>query len=734
MSAHSAQVFRRGPARRGAVDRGSAPAGVPGLSRRAAVIAVWVVVCLAVLAGRLFDVQILQRGALRAAALRERLAAVPLPAGRGEITDRTGQVLAISVPAAEVTADPKLVTSPVAEASLLAPILGQPAAQVAKVLGGPGQYAVLAPQISTGQAAAIAKLAAQRGLPGVYTNSINVRRYPDGFFMGHILGFTNASGGVAGVEESYQSALAGKAGYILGQVDPFGQIIPGTVQRTVPAQPGLTLRLTIDAALQQDLQQQIELAVATTKASKAFGIVLQPSTGAILAASSWPTFDPNAYWNAPNTWGNTVQGFDLPPGSVFKPITASAALQTGIVSPNTPFYDPGYLLVGGVSIHNFQTLERHTTFARALDESANVVFGTVGLQLGAARFYQYLQAFGLLGLPGGDLPGQQGDILVPQAQATPLAVAEESFGETLSVTPLSLATALNVVADGGLLIQPHVGEALVGPGGNVVKQIQPTVVRRVISPSVAAAVRQMMTGVVNNGTGQRGFIPCYDVAGKTGTSNIYGGGTVTNNFIASFVEMAPASNPAALVLVMLYHPQGQFNEGGEVAAPVAQAVLADALHQLGVPPHCTANNLLPPKSGAPGTTSLVLDMVTMPAVTNLPVATAVARVRAENIYLKVNGSGPKILRQDPPAGAMVQQWTTVQGYTTPAGPVPASFVPVPAVTGQSIEQAAATLTGAGFAMDIQGVGQAVSQVPAAGTPAQPGSSVAVTFQSAPAKP
>jgi len=699
------------------------------------VAAVWAIVCLCVLAARLFDVQVVQRARLSAAALKEHLSAVPLTAARGQITDRNGQVLAVSVPTASVTADPKLaVHHRTAEAAALAPILGQPAAQILKALRGPGQYAVLAPQVSTAQAAAVSALQAKGQLPGIYTHSTTVRRYPDGFFMGHILGFMNASGGVSGVEASYQNALAGKNGYILAQTDPFGQVIPGTVVRTVPAQQGLTLRLTIDAALQAELQQQIETAIATTRASRAFGIVLQPSTGSILAASSWPTYDPNAYWNAPTTWNNTVQGFDLPPGSVFKPLTASAALQTGIVSPSTPFFDPGVLNVGGAAIHNFQTLERHTTFARAFDESANVIFGGVGIQLGASRFYQFLQAFGLLGLPGADLPGQQADIMVPQAQATPLAVAEESFGETLSVTPLSLITALNVVADGGLLIRPHVGLALVSSSGKVVKQISPVVVRRVISPGVAATVRQMMVGVVNNGTGQRGFIPCYDVGGKTGTANIYSAGGITNNFIASFVEMAPAADPAAIVLVMLYHPQGAFNEGGEVAAPVAQAVLSDALHVLGVAPHCTANNLLPPLPGTPGTTSLVLDMVAMPAVTNLPVASAVAKVRAEGIYLQVSGKGTRILRQDPPPGAMVQKWTTVDGYTTPNTPAPAVFVAVPDVLGQTIQQSAATMADAGFAMEVSGVGNAVTQDPPAGTRADPGSAVHVDFHPAAAGP
>ncbi len=701
-----------------------------GFGRRLAAAAIWCTLFLGVLAGRLVIVQILHHRVLSADALQEHLRAVPLPAVRGEITDRNGQVLAISLPAGTVTVDPKLTAHPAAEAAALAPLLGQAPARVLQILTAPGQYAVLATQISGGQGSAVAAL----HLPGIYVHTSMLRRYPNGFFMGHILGFVNAAGGAAGVEESYQQALAGKNGYILAQTDPYGHIIPGTVVRTVPAQQGLTLQLTIDAPLQADLQRQLEMAVATTRASRAFGIILQPSTGAILAASSWPTYDPNAYGSVPaSVWGNTVQGVDLPPGSVFKPITASAAIQAGIVSPNTPFFDPGVLDVGGVALHNFMPLERHTTFARAFDESANVVFGGVGIRLGASRFYQYFRAFGLLGLPGSDLPGEQPNIFVPQAQANALAVAEEAFGETLSVTPLSLITALNVVADGGLLVRPHIGRALLSSSGRVVKRIRPVIVRRVLSPAVAATVRQMMVGVVNDGTGERGFLPCYDAGGKTGTSNIYSATGVTNNFIASFVGMAPASQPAAIALVMLYHPHGNFNEGGEVAAPAVQAVLGDAMHVLGVPPHCTATNTLPPKPGAPGTTAQVLDMVAMPAITNLPVAAAVAKVRAENIYLQVNGTGARILHQDPPPGAMVQQWTTIEGYTSPNAPVPAVFIKVPNVAGQTIAQAAATLAHAGFSMEVSGVGTAAIQDPPAGRRADPGSAVHVQFRRVPAQ-
>lgn len=696
-----------------------------GLHRRSAVLGVWGLAILAFLALRLGDIQIVHAKSLSAAALAEHLQSIPIPASRGEIVAYNGQVLALDVPAAKVTADPKLVTDPSAEATQLAALLNVPEATILQKLQAHSQYAMLEAQATGAQGSAVSAL----NLAGIYVQTFQVRRYPAGFFMGHILGFVNSAGGVAGVEQSYQKQLAGTNGYTLAQTGVYGELIPGTTVQQVPARQGETLQLTVRPGLQAELQRELEIAVATTQASQAYGIVLQPSTASILAASSWPTYDPNVPGDVSSSviWTRTVQSYDLPPGSVFKPITVAAALQSGIVTPNTPFVDPGVLKVGGVSLHNFQHLETNTTFTRAFEESANVIFGTVALQLGAARFDSTLSAFGLFNKPGSDLPGESSNQLWSPSTINPLALASESFGESMAVTPLSLITALNVIADGGLLIRPHVGEALLNSAGQVVQKIQPQVMRRVISPQIAATIRQMMVGVINDGTGERGFLPCYDAAGKTGTSNIYKNGKTVNSFIASFVDMAPASNPQAIVLVMLYHPKGYFTEGGEVAAPVAQAILSDAMHTLGVPPHCTATNQMPPTRGSAGTTSLVLNMVEMPSITGLSPAQATLVIRRTDLTLQVSGTGATVLTQDPPPGAMVQQWTQVEAYTTPQALEPAGFVQVPAVQGQTIAQAAATLSGANLAMVADGVGTAVSQEPPAGSRAAPGTSVQVQF-------
>lgn len=674
------------------------------------------------LALRLGWLQVVQAHAFASAASAEHSRRVPIPATRGEIVDDQGNVLAVSVPAVTVTADQAQIKNKPATAQPLSGILNLSAAQILALLQQPGQFAYLEQDATPAQGAAVDKL----NLTGIYTHTTSVRHYPDGLLLGHTLGFVGANGqGLDGVELSYQAQLAGKAGWMQTQVDAYGQPIPSTTTHTQPPVPGDTLELTINSGLQLDLQDILQATVADTKAQAAYAIVLQPDTGAILAWGSWPSFDPNHFADVPpSLWPNPMVADTLTPGSVFKPITVAAALSTGIVTPSTPFFDPGVLNVGGVSIHNFQTLERNTTFARAFDESANVVFGTVGLKLGIPTFYHYLSAFGLTGPTGIDLPGFNPNQIIAQNQANQLTLAENSFGQSINVSPLSLITALNAIADGGKVIQPHVAKALLSPSGKVLETIQPKILGTPISASVAATVRQMMVGVVDNGTGERAFIPCYDVGGKTGTST---DGYSNNTLVASFVALAPASSPQAIVLVQLLRPQGYFTDGGEVAAPVAQALLADAMHMLGVPPDCTATNTAPPVPGSAGTTSLILHMVPMPAIVNDTPTQAQARAQQVGLVLQISGKGQTILHQNPPAGAEVQQWTSVYGYTDPSGPVPGSEVTVPSVLGQTIGQATQTLVQANLALNTSGVGVAIDENPPAGQKVPPGTGVSVVF-------
>jgi stage V sporulation protein D (sporulation-specific penicillin-binding protein) len=686
-------------------------------------------VSMLLVAARLLWVQVLQGGALAREAAAIHLRTEPLPAQRGEIVDRSGRVLALSVPGYSLYADPQEVRDPGAATARLAPLLTLPADLVRRRLSQPGRFVWIDREISADQAQAIRAL----HLPGLYLAPTSLRRYPQGMLLGHVLGFAGLDGnGLAGLELAYNAELAGRAGYAVERFDALGNPLPDTLVRQLPPTPGRTLQLEVDSGIQFALQSDLEAELALTRARQGWGIVMDPSNGAVLAMAAWPTFDPNHFASAaPAIWRNPVVEDTFVPGSVFKPVTAATALDAGVVAPHTPFSDPGVLDVDGVALHDFQRLDRATDLTRALEESANVVFGQVGLLVGRTRFYQGLRAFGFFGPTGVDLPGESRtpNLFMPESRATALTLAEMSFGESVAVTPLSLMTALNAIANGGQLLAPRVAHALLGPDGRVERVFPPRVLGRPIPTRVADEVRAMMLGVVRYGTGQRGFIPCYDVAGKTGTANIdQNGRTLPNAYYASFYAFAPAERPRVAVLVTVVDPQGAMNEGGEVAAPVVQAVMRVALHNLGVAPHCTAENSRPPAPGGPGTTSLVLNMTSMPDLIDLTPSEAATKARDADVVLSVSGSGARILRQNPPPGAMVQKYTAVQGYTEADALEPGTLVAAPALRGLTLEQAAQALSQAGLNLDATGVGVVEKQSPAPGERVPVGSSVQVTLR------
>lgn len=682
---------------------------------------------LCLLAVRLFWVQAVDGGALAQAAQSIHVHTVALSSQRGEIVARNGVVLAVSVPGDAVYADPQEVRNAAGETAKLAPLLALPAQVVRQRLSAPGAFSWVDRGVSAQQAHAIEAL----HLPGVYLQPMSLRRYPQGMLLGQVLGFVGLDGkGLSGLELEYNKQLAGRAGYAEERFDALGNPLPQSRRVVRRPQPGLTLKLNIDSGIEFALEQQLDAEVAITQAKQAWGIVMDPMTGAVLAMSAWPTFDPNHYSSAsPSVWTNPMVSDTFVPGSIFKPITASAALESGLMTPDTPFTDPGVLNVDGVPLHDFTRLARNTTLTRGFEESANVVFGQVGLRIGVSRFYQALHSFGLYGPSGIDLPGEPAlpSIIAPEATATPLTLAEMSFGESLSVTPISLMTALDAVVNGGRLIAPRVVQSLLSPDGKVVQQLQPHVFGQAIPASVTAQMRQMMVDVVRYGTGERGFIPCFDVGGKTGTANIYSHGRTTNTYYGSFYAFAPAQSPKVAALVTIVDPKGSWNEGGEVSAPVVQGVMRVALHEMGVAPHCTAENSQAPLPGSPGTTSQVLDMVDMPNLVGLTPSAATTAALQAGVELKVTGKGADILRQNPPPGAMVQKYTQVQGYTHEDALEPGTLVTVPSLSGMTLEQAALALSQIGLNLDANGVGRVRQQSPVAGQQSPVGTSVSATL-------
>lgn len=690
------------------------------LRRRVLTCMAAVALAFALLLARVLFLQSARQAQLRASAQEVRVRVVPVLPLRGTITDRNGRPLAFSIDVPTIYANPSEVRDPAATARELAGVLGRDPTKLQMLLSRRTMFVWLARRVSQEQAQQVRRL----HLPGIYLTQEGQRVYPRGTLAAQVLGFTGSDGqGLAGVEYAYDSVLRGRPGRIEIEYDARNQPITRGVSRYIAPQPGDELRLTIDENLQAIAQRDLAAEVQEHGAKGGFIAMMDPATGEILALAVYPSFDPNRFAQFdPALWRDPFVSDTLSPGSVFKPITAAAALNEGLVTPDTPFYDPGFIRVPGAILHDAPGGNRGgTTFRMGFAQSANVVFVQVGQRVGVERFYKYLDAFGLLGRTGIDLPGEARGLFPNPARVKPVDLAVMSFGQTLTVTPVGMLAALGAIANGGELMWPHVGLEVLSPGGRLVRRIEPRAVRRVITPQTAATIRQLMQGVVQIGTGQRAKIPGYDVSGKTGTSNKVVAGIVSrSNYIASFAGMVPSSHPRLVVYVVIDEPQGTYY-GGYVSAPAFQSIATDALRYLKVPPdHPDQVRPTAPKAQR-----------TVPSLLNLTPAQASERAGTAGLEVEVLGGGARIVDQVPSPGAAVVPGTLIVAYTTPAPAAPPEAVTVPDLAGYGFDEAAALLGQLGLQLDAAGSGTVTSQEPAAGTVVDSGSTVRLTFSSRP---
>ncbi|HEY8450196.1 MAG TPA: penicillin-binding transpeptidase domain-containing protein, partial [Bacillota bacterium] len=575
----------------------------------------------------------------------------------------------------------------------------------------------------------------QLDLPGIYFTQESRRLYPKGVLASHVLGIAGIdSQGLEGIELKYDEQLRGQPGSIRVEFDAHGREIPQAAQEYVPPQDGMTLALTIDENIQYIAERELDRAMLAHQAKAGYVVVMDPRTGEILALAIRPTFDPNDYSRyGVDVRRNRVVSDVFPPGSAFKPITAAAALEEGLISPDTAMFDPGYFKVPGHVIRNwnYQGLGS-TTFAEGFQESANTIFAQVALnRLGAERFYDYLRAFGLTERTGIDLPGEARGLYPPEESARPVDIAVMGFGQTLTVTPIQMITAIAAIANDGLLMRPHVAKALYNADGQLERTFDPQPVRQVISPETARTVRDLMRRVVEQGTGVRAQIEGYAVGGKTGTSQkVIDGRLVPGHYVASFIGIAPLDDPRLVVYVVIDEPQGIYY-GGWVAAPIFARVTRDVLNYLEIQPTYTRE---PTPTGPPPPEPAVV-----PNVVNLTVDEATAIVRYAALEPEVRGEGTVVTGQFPSAGVRIPAGSrVVLDAGGDLGSVEAvTPVTVPNLRGLTRQEAAERLAAVGLRLDAHGEGVAVSQEPAPGQRVPGQSYVRVTFspgQGPPAAP
>ena len=536
------------------------------------------VVFLLVLFGRAFYVQVIAAPGLQEQATGQNVRTVELNARRGTIYDRNGQALAVSQAMATVYANPYQVDDPEWAAAKLSPALGVPSAELLQKLTSDSGFRYLARRIDPAVGGEIEGW----DLPGITVISEDERVYPKGALAPQLLGFVGGDDylGIAGLELQYDDVLRGEPGEMQVVNDPSSDNRVATIS-SKEAVPGRSITLTIDEQIQFQTEKVLSEVVAQFKAKKAFAVVLDPNDGEVLAMANTPVFDTNAYASDGVTEAdrrNAVVTDQYEPGSTFKMVAAAAALEAGLVTPDTVFtLGPEIAVYDRVvhEAHDDVPAVRNLSVTEIIAQSSNVGAVTLGLKVGKERLADMIGKFNFTTTLGIDFPGETAGEMPAAVDWSGTTIANVPMGQGVAVSPLQLATAYAAIANDGILVQPHLVQGQGRPWS-----------RRVVNAVVAAQMRQMLTVTVNDGTGSRARVPGYEVAGKTGTAEKVkegGGGYDTNRVVASFVGMVPAGNPRLVILVMVDEPTTQ-HLGALVSAPAFARIAEFALKRLGIPP------------------------------------------------------------------------------------------------------------------------------------------------------
>ncbi|MDQ3956859.1 MAG: penicillin-binding protein 2 [Actinomycetota bacterium] len=533
---------------------------------------------------RLFVLQILEAPAYARLASDQREETVEFPARRGAIFDRNGATLAISVDLKTIFADPKLVEDVAGEAELLAPVLDMPVEEVEARLRGQSpddEFEYLMRQAPPPVSEKIEAL----DLPGVFMLDEAKRYYPGERLASHVLGFAGQDGvGLEGIESQYDAILQGRAGEMTFEQDLEGTLLPGGRFHIQQPRPGRALFLTIDKKLQYFTQVTLADAAARYHAEAGTAIVMRPGTGEILALANYPDFDPNEPGDfSPEALQNRALNYVYEPGSAFKIVTASAALEEKVVTPKTEFIVPDSFPYAGEIFndsHPHPTVKMTAT--EVIEQSSNVGTIQIGLKLGGEKLDEYVRRFGFGEKTGLDFPGESSGIVIDREDWTAPTIATIPIGQGIAVTPLQMASAYATLANGGVWVEPKLLASTMDGEGKIQPSPRATT-RRVVSPRTAKQMSRILTGVTKEGTGVEAQIPGYSVAGKTGTAQkpLPTGG-YGNSYVGSFAGFVPAGRPEIVVLVVLDEPSPIW--GGSTAAPTFKKIAEFALRHLGVSP------------------------------------------------------------------------------------------------------------------------------------------------------
>lgn len=554
------------------------------MSRRLLIAAGLGVAWMLLIGARLYHLQVLRYDHYTHRAGRQQQRVVMLDPPRGTIYDAQGRELAVSLQVDSAYAVPSEIADPEKTARLIAQVVPDlDARKLERLLAQDREFVWVARKLDPPLSLKLRSLE----LPGIAFVPEAKRYYPMQDLASQVLGFVGTENhGLSGLELLYDDVISGKPGRrtVLRDARRATVVSPGLSFSEV--EPGQDIYLTLDVTVQHIVERELARAVRERGARRGSAIFLDPRTGGVLAMATYPSFDPNRFDRVPkDLWRNRAIMDAYEPGSTFKVITAAAALESGVVRPEDDFdCEMGGITLLGQRIRDHKPFG-HLSFAQVLAKSSNVGIIKASLLVGSERLYKTISSFGFGKATGIDLPGESPGILHPLEHWGPLAKAYIAFGQGVSVTPLQLVSAVAAVANDGVLLRPHIVEAVGSGDHKTVKYPRPPQLSRPISAATASLLRGMLEGVVTGGTGKGAAVAGYHVAGKTGTAQIpAAGGYLRNSFLPSFVGFAPADRPVLAGVVAVAEPQGAAYHGGQVAAPVFGAVARQVLLHYGLRP------------------------------------------------------------------------------------------------------------------------------------------------------
>jgi cell division protein FtsI (penicillin-binding protein 3) len=617
-------------------------------------LAAWSVVVVA----RLVQVQLVRHDHYVAKAQRQQERTLALNPVRGSILDTRQRVLAESIAAESIYADPQAITNARAVARVLAkvPDLGLTAREIEAKLKGDSSFAWIARQLPLEVTSEVRKLK----LPGIYFMEAHRRTYPRSMLAANVIGYVGVDGdGLAGIEHSFDAYVRGTPGKVTVLKDARkGVYLVGGDGANRP-KDGQHVVLTIDSVIQFIAERALKNAVEHYRASGGSVIVMDPNTGDILAMASAPTFDPNHFRDfSPAAWKNRSVQDAYEPGSTFKIITAAAGLEEHVVTPSQVLdCGNGEITVANITIrehdgHRYQLL----SFEDVIVNSSNVGTVRVGLGLGQERFNQWIRRFGFGEKTGLPLPGESPGLLRKTQRWTMVSPASISIGQEIGVTPLQIVRAVSAVARGGELVEPRIVKRVIDDEGRTVYEPPRHKPVRVMSEKTAAVLNEILKNVVSRGTGKNAALAEHVVAGKTGTAQkaIGRGGYAEGHYVGSFAGYVPADQPRLAILVVIDEPRPE-HYGGTVAAPAFREIAEGSLRYLGVQPSLPSRSIpggptllaafsQPPAAAGPASG--------MPDLRGLDARAAIARAVSSGLAVRTIGSGV-VTSQDPqPGGAL----------------------------------------------------------------------------------